>query len=64
MNMTKELKQLEYADTLVELNSLFEQYGVRHVMSNFRDSFPQMYQELLVQLPRIPPIKDIPALLR
>lgn len=53
--MKQELEQQEYEDTLVMLNSMFEQYGVREVMKDFRDSFPQMFEELTVQIDRLAP---------
>jgi hypothetical protein len=61
--MKQELEQQEYEDTLVMLNSMFEQYGVREVMKDFRDNFPKMFEELTVQIDRLTPASKV-ALLR
>lgn len=54
--MSKEqLEQLDYDDTLVMLYSVCQQYGAREVLVSFRDAFPEMFDELLVQINRIPP---------
>jgi hypothetical protein len=60
----KEMGLLEYEDTLVSLNSLFEQYGCREVMKDFRNGFPDMFAELVVQINRLKPDAQIAALLR
>jgi hypothetical protein len=61
----KELAQLEYEDTLVQLNSFFEQYGCRQVMKDFRDVYPRMFEELVVQIDRLKPgNQQVAALLR
>jgi len=58
-----ELEQLEYDDALVQLFSMCQQYGAREVLSDFRNSFPEMFEEILVQINRLPP-KQRAALLR
>lgn len=62
--MKQELEQIEYNDTLVSLNSCFEQYGVREVLKDFRTSYPQMFEELMVQLTRLTPTTKVAALLK
>jgi hypothetical protein len=62
--MKTELDQIEYNDTLVALNSCFEQYGVREVLKDFRNSYPQMFEELMVQLHRLTPTNKVAALLK
>jgi hypothetical protein len=58
----RELQQLEYEDALVTLNSMFEQYGVRQVMQSFRGAYPQMFEEMIVQLARLQADEKIPML--
>jgi hypothetical protein len=62
--MKQELEQIEYNDTLVALNSCFEQYGVREVLKDFRNSYPAMFEELVVQMTRLTPQAKVAALLR
>jgi hypothetical protein len=62
--MMTELEQLELEDTLVDLNMLFEQRGCREVLKTFRAAFPAMFDELLLQINRLTPEKQIPALER
>lgn len=59
-----ELEQLDYEDTLVNLNMLMQQYGCRQAMTDFRDAFPEMFAELVIQINRIPPKDKVAALLR
>jgi hypothetical protein len=51
----QDLELLEYNDILVGINSLFEQYGVREVLKDFRDAYPKMFDELHTQINRFPP---------
>jgi hypothetical protein len=51
----QELEQLEYNDTLIGLHSICEQYGAREVLRDFRATFPEMFEELVVQINRLPP---------
>jgi hypothetical protein len=60
----QELAQLAYEDVLVSFNSLCEQYGVRAVLASFRDAYPEMYEEVVVQINRLPPQRQVAALLR
>lgn len=50
-----ELEMIEYDDALVMLFSMCQQYGAREVLTDFRESFPDMFDEVLVQINRIPP---------
>ena len=61
--MKHEIEQLEYNDVLVQLNSCFEQYGVREVMKDFRSAYPEMFEEMTTQLARLTPAAKA-ALLR
>lgn len=58
------MEQLAYEDLLVQLNSQLEQYGVREVMKDFRVAYPNMFEELVLQINRLMPDKKLPALLR
>jgi hypothetical protein len=58
-----EIEQLEYDDALIVLFSVCQQYGAREVFRDFRASFPDMFQEILVQVNRLPP-ENLPALLK
>jgi hypothetical protein len=58
-----EQDQLTYNDFIVELASLMQQYGARKIMSDFRDHYPAFYEELKVQINRLPQ-KQPAALLR
>ena len=62
--MKQEIEQLDYEDVLVNLNSLFEQYGCREVLKDFRRSYPHMFEELVIQINRLKPDGQIAALLR
>ena len=62
--MKQELEQHEYEDTLVMVNSLFEQYGVRAVLTDFRDHYPKMFEEVVAQVNRIAPTFKVAALLK
>lgn len=64
--MKQELEQLEYNDMLVAMNSCFEQYGCREVIKDFRSTYPQMFEELAIQMGRLAPQspKNVAALLR
>lgn len=63
--MNKELQQqLDYDDALVMLNSMCQQYGAREFLSDFRHNFPDMFEEILVQINRFGPPRKTAALLR
>jgi hypothetical protein len=62
--MKQEIEQHEYEDTLVMLNSIFEQYGVRAVLLDFRNSYPRMFEEVEIQFRRLSPDKKLPSLLK
>ena len=59
-----ELEKLDYEDALVNFNSILEQNGCRQTLLDFRDAFPAMYHELVIQIGRIPPSNQVAALLR
>lgn len=59
-----ELEKLDYEDALVNFNSILEQNGCRQALLDFRNAFPAMYQELVIQIGRIPPQREVAALLR
>lgn len=60
--MTEE-QQLHYNDFQVELASMIQQYGVRRVMTDFQSHYPAFFDELKIQINRLPE-KPIAALLR
>jgi hypothetical protein len=63
--MSKEIEeQLDYDDALLAFFSVCQQYGARKVLSDFRSLFPDMYEEVLVQINRLGPYGQIPALLK
>lgn len=62
--MTKETDMLEYNDVLVDLHSAFEQYGCRRVLGDFRDAYPEMFIELVVQINRLPNQRQTPSLFK
>ena len=62
--MNKELEQLEYEDALVMLNSMCQQYGAREVLKDFREAYPDMFGEVLIQINRLGPDRHVAALLR
>lgn len=61
---SSELQQLEYEDTLVQLNSCCQQYGCRAVLIDFRDMAPKMFEELMVQGNRLIPKQQLARLLQ
>jgi hypothetical protein len=54
--LEKQLEQLNYDDALILLFSVCQQYGAREVFSDFRQAFPDMFDEIVVQINRLPPI--------
>ena len=60
----KELEQLDYDDALVLLFSMCQQYGAREVFKDFRQAFPDMFEEIVVQVNRLGPRDKLPALLK
>lgn len=62
--MTKETEMLEYNDVLCDWNSLVTQYGCRRVLQDFRDFYPEMFNELLVQINRLPTQRQTPWLFK
>lgn len=58
-----EQDQLNYNDFLVELASMIQQYGVRRIMTDFQEHYPAFFQELRVQVNRLPE-RPVAALLR
>lgn len=64
MNNTNTLEQLEYEDAIVSLNSMCQAYGAREVFKDFRSAYPDMFEEILVQINRLGPQSKVAALLR
>lgn len=60
----KELEQLDYDDSLLALYTSCMLYGARKVCEDFHRQFPQMFDELLVQINRVLPEEKLPALLK
>lgn len=58
----QEIEQLDYDDALVSLYSVCQQYGVRDVLDSFRSCFPDMFEEIVAQINRLPQ-KQVAALL-
>lgn len=57
------MEQLEYNDMLVALASYINQYGVRRVMTDFQINYPTYFDEVKVQINRLP-AKPMAVLLR
>ena len=53
--MQTDLEQLDYDDTLILLHSACQQYGAREVFKDFRHNFPEMFEEITIQINRLPP---------
>lgn len=49
----QELEQMVYEDALVMFNSYMEQKGARRVLQDFKQAFPQMFEEVMVQGDRL-----------
>ncbi len=63
--MPKQLEeQLDYDDALLQFYTICTQYGCRNVLKDFRQAFPDLFQELSVQLNRLTHEKQEPALFR
>jgi hypothetical protein len=62
--MNDELEKLELDDALSQTYSMCEKYGARKVLLEFRKYFPQMFDELAVQMSRMKPEHKVAALLR
>lgn len=63
--MTKaEIEQLDYDDSLLCFYTACQQYGAREVLKDFRNAFPDMYEELLIQINRLGPQGKVAALLK
>lgn len=58
-----EQELLDYHDCLVSFASSLQQYGARRVMSDFQQHYPDLFQEVKIQINRFPP-KPVAALLR
>lgn len=63
MDNNKELNDLEYQDLLVDLAMTFTKNGVHRVLLDFQTHYPDFFQEIKVQVNRLPD-KPIAALLR
>ena len=51
--MTKELEQLQYNDVLTDLASAMETVGVRKLLRDFRENYPNHFEEIVVQIHRL-----------
>jgi len=60
----RQMEQMGYEDALVCLNSAMEQFGCRVVLRDFRDNFPAMFEETVVQIGRLDNDKKVAALLK
>jgi len=63
--MSKKIEeQLDYDDALILLYSVCQQYGAREVFKDFRHAFPDMFDEVVVQINRLGPERKTAALLK
>lgn len=63
--MTKKIEeQLDYDDALLQFYTACTQYGCRNVLIDFREAFPDMFNEFMTQATRLKPEKQEPALFR
>jgi len=58
-----EQELLDYNDVMVTLASSMQQYGARRVLADFQSFYPDLFQEMKVQINRFPE-KPVAALLR
>lgn len=58
-----ELEQLDYDDALLGWFTACTQYGVRKILEDFRFSFPDIYDEMVIQINRGNDERKIPILL-
>ena len=61
--MTKETEQLEYNDSIVAFVSTINQHGAQKVLHDLQKYYPRFFDEIKVQINRIP-VKPVAALLR
>lgn len=61
--MSKELEELQYMDLLSDISSAIEHFGARKVLLDFKQAFPNHYNEMFVQMTRSIGVKQIPVLL-
>ena len=61
--MTKELRQLQYNDVLTDLASAIETSGCRRLLIDFRENYPNHFQEIVDQIHRLDQ-RPVAALLR
>lgn len=61
--MTKELQQLQYNDVLTDLASAIETSGCRRLLIDFRENYPNHFQEIVDQIHRLDQ-RPVAALLR
>jgi hypothetical protein len=65
ISVTKTLEEnLDYDDTLLQFYTACHQYGVRNVLIDFRRAFPDMFDEVNVQINRLKPERQVPSLLK
>lgn len=58
-----ELEKLHMDDLKADLSSAIEKYGAREVLMSFKESYPNHYTELFVQMTRNLKTRTVPALL-
>lgn len=58
-----EQEQLRYNDFIVDIASFMQQYGARRLMTDLRDHYPAFFEELKIQINRLPE-RQVAALLR
>jgi hypothetical protein len=57
------LDQIHMDDLKADLASAIERYGARALLLQFRESFPNHYNELLIQINRANSPQRVPAIL-
>lgn len=55
---------LDYVDLLATLAGTIEQFGARRISKDFRDFYPELFEELLIQALRVQKERQIAALLK
>lgn len=48
-----EMEQLEYLDSITDVASAMETVGCRRFLLDFREAYPQLFQEVLIQIHRL-----------
>lgn len=61
--MTDEMEQIHYNDLMADLASAIESYGARKILGDFKDNYPNHYNEMFVQMNREVSLNKVPVLL-